>query len=69
MQEPENDHIHLGLADEINDMMPESSGSGSGIKPDGNDTELKNWHIIIIAVAVFIALCFLLACLVSSHSS
>jgi len=74
MQESKNDHADLHnirLADESNDIMPESSGSGSAIEPtDGtepsDDTELKSWHIVTIAVGTF-SICFLLACLVSSQ--
>ena len=73
MVEPETDYGDgrgLRSADVTDDMMSESSGSGNY---DGNydaepsdDSELKDWHIIIIAVGGFLIVCCSFMCLVSS---
>lgn len=61
---------HLRSAgDEANDMMMESSGSDYYDTGSSNNRELKDIHIVIIAVGIFLISCFSLTCLVSSYSN
>lgn len=70
--EPDNGGVDLRLlrsADEADDMMMESSGSNYYDTGSSNDRKLKDIHIVIIAVGIFLISCFSLTCLVSSYSN
>lgn len=65
MVEPQNDYMDMHHLRSADDTMTESSGSGYYDTASSNDQELKDLHIVIIAVGIFIATCFSLTCLVS----
>ena len=67
--EPDNkgvDWRHLRSADKANDAMMESSGSNYYDTGSSNNRKLKDIHIVIMAVGIFLISCFLLTCLVST---
>ena len=70
--EPDNGGVDSRLlrsADEADDMMMESSGSNYYYTGSSNDRKLKDIHIVIIVVGIFLISCFSLTCLVSSYSN
>ena len=67
--EPDNGGVDLRLLRSADDMMMESSGSNYFDTGSSNDRKLKDIHIVIIAVGIFLISCFSLTCLVSSYSN